>query len=115
MVPEDHPVFPKKATVTQLQKYIQEVIRYRGFDPESVSDNFILLCEEVGELAKAIRVYNGVKVATDSNIVNLEHEIADVFWMLACISNQVGVNITTAVRNKEEVNKRRLWIDGQGF
>jgi len=115
MVPEDHPVLPKKATTAQLQKYVKEVVKYRGFDKESVSDNFIMLCEEVGELAKALRVYNGVKLATDSDVVNLEHEIADVFWMLACVSNQVGVDITSAVRNKEEINKRRLWVDGQGF
>lgn len=115
MTPQDHPAFPKQPTVEQLQQYIKDVVAYRGFDKDNVSDNFIMLCEEVGELAKAIRTYNGVKLATDSNLVNLEHEIADVFWMLACVSNQLEVDIASAVRNKEEVNKRRLWVDGQGF
>lgn len=115
MVPEDHPVFPKETTTEHLQQYIKDVVKYRGFDQENVSDNFIMLCEEVGELAKAVRIYNGVKIATDSNVVNLEHEIADVFWLLACVSNQLGVDIASAVYNKEEINKRRLWINGHGF
>lgn len=115
MTSQDHPELPMNATTTQLQAYIADVVKYRGFDKDSVSDNFIMLCEEIGELAKALRIYNGVKVAADSSKVNLEYEIADVFWLLTCVSNQLGVDIEKAVRNKEEVNKRRVWVNGQSL
>jgi len=42
-------------TVKELQKYINDMIDIRGFDDETAQDTMLLLTEEVGELAKAIR------------------------------------------------------------
>ncbi len=111
--PADHPILPTSPTIPQMQKYIQTVVEYRGFDKNTVQDNFIMLCEEVGELAKALRIFSDVKLATDSNIVDLQHEVADVFWMLACVCNQLDVDIESAVRIKDERNKHRVWLAGQ--
>lgn len=104
-----HPVLKDHPTLEDIQTYIADAALYRGFDQESLRDTFILLTEEVGELAKALRKHTGVKLATDSKIVEVENEAADVLWMLICICNQLGINLEKALRAKEEANKTRIW------
>jgi len=106
----EHPTLAPNLTLTDMQTYIAAVVKHRGFDKQTVQDTFIMLAEEVGELAKALRKYEGrAAVATDSKVGDIEHELADVFWMIACICNQLGVNLEHAVRDKEEINKLRTW------
>lgn len=104
-----HPVLKSNPNLANIQTYIAEVIKFKGFDKETVQDSFIMMCEEVGELAKALRKSHGVKLATDSKNVEVRHEVADVFWMLVCICNQLGISLEAALREKEEYNKKRSW------
>jgi NTP pyrophosphatase (non-canonical NTP hydrolase) len=93
-----------------MQRYVGEVIKYRGFDKQSLQDVFIMLTEEVGELAKALRKREGsAAIAADSTVGQIEHEAADVFWMLVCVCNELGIDLEAAVRSKEELNKQRVW------
>lgn len=96
-----------KPTLDDYQKLISELIIERGYDKESVSEVFTLLVEETGELAKAIRKYNGQKVHTDSQTHNVAEELADVLWLLIDLSNRLGVDLEQAFRAKEEKNKTR--------
>lgn len=96
-------------TLADFQAYAARKIKERGFDDETVQDKFILLVEEVGELAKALRPMHGVKVADDSVVGEMEHELADVFWLLLAISNGLGVDLEQAVRAKEAKNEARNW------
>ena len=57
---------PADASLNEYQALIKKLVVERGYDSETVSEVFILLVEETGELAKAIRKYNGQKVHTDS-------------------------------------------------
>lgn len=102
---------PLKAnpTLADFQAYAARKIRERGFDQESVQDKFILLVEEVGELAKALRPMHGVKVASDSVTGEIEHEIADVFWLLLALSNGLDIDLEQAVRAKDAKNEARSW------
>ena len=68
-----------------------------------------MLTEEVGELAKALRKQAGVKVASDSKLTDVKEETVDVFWMLVCVCNQLGINLEKALRTKEAKNKTRRW------
>ena len=94
-------------TLDDCQKLISELIIERGYDKESVAEVFTLLIEETGELAKAIRKYNGQKVHTDSQTHNVAEELADVLWLVMDLSNRLGVDLEKAFRAKEEKIKTR--------
>lgn len=96
-------------TLTEVQSFIAQRTKERGFDKETTQDSFMLLVEEVGELAKALRPMHGIKSATDSSLGEVEHEIADVFWLLMCVCNGLGIDLETAVRSKEDMNLKRTW------
>lgn len=97
------------ATLADWQAYVQRKIEERGFADETIQQKFMLLVEEVGELAKAIRPLEGIKTSSDSDTLDLSHEAADVFWLLCCICNGLGVDLDTAIRSKETKNEKRHW------
>lgn len=101
---------PKQnATLADWQSYVQLKITERGFADETTQQKFMLLVEEVGELAKALRPYEGIKTSDDSEKLELKHEIADVFWLLCCIANGLDVDIDEALRSKDAKNEKRVW------
>jgi NTP pyrophosphatase (non-canonical NTP hydrolase) len=105
----NHPVLVEHPTIPDMQAYIAATIKHRGFDEDTLQDQFIMLTEEVGELAKALRKHHGGTIAADSAVGLIENEAADVFWMLVCVCNKLGIDLETAVRGKEELNKQRTW------
>jgi len=105
----DEPVMPVNPSLADLQRYVAETSLQRGFDDETVQDRFMLLVEEVGELAKALRPLHGVKMADDARDQNIEHELADVLLLLLSISNKLEIDMQQAVTVKEEKNKQRQW------
>ena len=96
-------------TLADFQRYIDDMVAERGFADETVAQSFMLLIEEVGEFAKAARKSEGVKLAVDAQKQQLEHEAADVFILLLCLCNKLGVDLEQAFRAKEEYNKQRVW------
>lgn len=96
-----------QATLADFQKLISELVVERGYDKETVSEVFTLLVEETGELAKAIRKYNGQKVHTDSQTHNVAEELADVFWLVIDLCNRLDVDLERAFRDKEIKNQAR--------
>lgn len=105
----DHPVLKPKPTLDDLQQYVAAIVEHRGFANDSVQYDFIMLTEEVGELAKALRKWSGDSMATDSTVSEMEHEAADVLMMLLGFCNQAGIDLEKALRDKEEKNKLRTW------
>ena len=104
-----HPVLKPSPTLSDLQEYIAAIVKHRGFVHDGVQHDFIMLTEEVGELAKALRKWSGDSMATDSVSRELEHEVADVLIMLLSFCNQTGIDLEKAFREKEEKNKQRVW------
>lgn len=100
---------PAKPTLADYQKLMAQLVVERGFDKETVPEVFLLLVEEVGELAKALRKYNGQKVDKNSKHHDIEEELADIFWMVIDLSNRLDVDLEKAFRAKEEKNKKRVW------
>lgn len=105
----EHPILKDKPTLNDVQGYINQVVKHRGFDKQTVDYEFRMLVEEVGELAKALRKQTGGFIADDSDDYKVRHECADVLWMLVCICNSLGINLEEALREKEEHNKKRTW------
>ena len=96
-----------KLSLTEYQELIAKLVVERGYDQETVDQVFTLLVEEVGELAKAIRKYNGQKVHTDSQTHNVAEELADVFWLIIDLCNRLDVDLAKAFDKKEQKNRSR--------
>ena len=104
-------ILKENPTLADFQKYIKQMRKIRGFEKESPVEECLLLGEEVGELFKAVR-----KHATDisfdnknSKVTKIAHELSDVFSMLLCVTNNLGVDLEKAFREKEKINKQRKW------
>lgn len=102
-------VLKKDASLAEWQVYIQKKIEERGFADETTQQKFVLLVEEVGELAKALRPLEGIKTSSDSDTLEVKHEIADVFWLLCCIANGLDIDLEEAIRSKDTKNEQRTW------
>ena len=101
-----------KSSINEIQSYIKEVIQIRGFNKEKSSDKILLLVEEVGELAKAIRKNEnnlGIDKTKEYNYSSIESEIADVFIVLLSICDILNIDLLKAFLNKEEENIKRIW------
>jgi NTP pyrophosphatase (non-canonical NTP hydrolase) len=96
-------------SLRDLQEYVKQMTAERGFDHESVTEKFVLMMEEVGELAKAVRKTQGMHIDLNSQKYRPDHEAADVLMYLLDICNRLGIDLEKALREKEEINKRRTW------
>lgn len=96
-------------TLKDFQTYVADAVKERGFDKETISEIFMLFLEECGEMAKAARKSAGVKTDKNSKEYRLDQEAMDVFWYLLDICNHYGIDLEKAFREKEEVNKQRVW------
>lgn len=92
-----------------LQEYVKAMTAERGFDHETVTEKFVLMMEEVGELAKAVRKTQGMHLDPNSRKYRTDHEAADVFFYLLDICNKLGIDLEQALRDKEEINRKRIW------
>lgn len=105
-------LLPENATLPQYQHYIHQVCAERGWDKNNHLELFLLLSEEVGELAKAIRHHVDLYQETDNvkrQNFRLEEEFADVLAYLLDLANYFGVDLETAFRAKEALNEQRSW------
>lgn len=97
-------------TLTELQTHLNEFCIEKGWDKNSVTQVFLLFTEEVGELAKAIRKTTGFKgEATPETKDNLIEEFADVLNYLLELANRFDVDLESAYRKKNAINKTRSW------
>lgn len=102
----------EKNTLNEIQNYIKEVIKIRGFSEQKVQDKMLLLLEETGELAKAIRKTipeASVDYERIENYTDIEEEVADVFIVLVSICNRLNINLYDAIIKKEKKNIKRQW------
>ncbi len=102
----------KNSSLPDIQRYVKSVVSMRGFDGESIQETMLLLLEETGELAKAIRK-SETKMSVDSdklqNYDTVESEVADVFFVLTAVCNKLGIDLLTALKEKEAQNIDRNW------
>lgn len=100
---------PEKPTLQDLQKYVSEVEKIRGFSNESALEKCLLLGEEIGELYKAIRIISGIKVDPQSKHNNVAEELADILNFTLAIANRFDVDLAEAFQKKEAINNLRIW------
>ena len=98
-------------TLQEAQQNIDQWIKTTGVRYFSELTNMAILTEEVGEVARLMsRMYGDQSFKETDKEKNLSDELADVLWVLICIANQTGIDLTQALqRNFEKKNIR----DGQ--
>jgi len=90
-------------TIQEAQNKVDEWIKTYGVRYFSELTNMTILTEEVGELARIMaRTYGDQSFKKSDAEVNLADEMADVLWVLMCLANQTGVNLTEAFTNNLE-------------
>ena len=107
----------EKNSLNEIQSYIREIIKIRGFSEQRVQDKMLLLLEETGELAKAIRKTlpeASIDYEKIENYTDIEEEIADVFIVLVSICNRLNISLYDAIKKKEEKNIKRQWRVNEG-
>lgn len=101
-------------TLEAIQKEVDKWIKEFGVRYFNELTNMVLLSEEVGELAKIVaRKYGEQSFKKGEEKDNLADEMADILWVLVCLANQTGVNLTEAfeanlAKKTQRDNKRHL-------
>ena len=97
-------------TLTEAQKLVDDWIKTVGVRYFNELTNMTILMEEVGELARIMaRTYGEQSFKESDKGRALDDEMADVLWVLICLANQTGVNLTDALKkNLEKKNTRDL-------
>ena len=94
-------------TIQEAQQVVDQWIKTYGVRYFSELTNMAILAEEVGELARVIaRKYGDQSFKAGEND-NLGEEMADVLWVLICLANQTGVDLTEELRRSIEKKTQR--------
>ena len=95
-------------TIEEAQHKVDEWIKTYGVRYFSPLTNMAILTEEVGEVARVMaRTYGDQSCKPSDECKNLADELADVMWVLMCIANQTGVNLTDAFAKNIEKKTAR--------
>jgi NTP pyrophosphatase (non-canonical NTP hydrolase) len=90
-------------TIKDAQQRVDEWIRTKGVRYFSELTNMAILTEEVGELARIMARKYGDQSFKDSDLNrDLGDEMADVLWVLICLANQTGIDLTKALEKNFE-------------
>ena len=95
-------------TLKEAQTAVDEWIKTYGVRYFSELTNMAILTEEVGELARIIaRTYGDQSFKETDKNRNMADEMADILWVLICLANQTGVDLTDAfAKNMEKKTSR---------
>ena len=94
-------------TIREAQKMVDDWIKTYGVRYFSELTNMTVLTEEVGELARIMARKYGDQSFKEGEKHDLGDEMADVLWVLMCLANQTGVDLTeTLKKNIEKTTSR---------
>jgi len=95
-------------TIQQAQQDVDQWVKTVGVRYFSELTNMTILTEEVGELARIMaRTYGDQSFKKSDLGKNLGDEMADVLWVLICMANQTGVDLTDALKKNFEKKSLR--------
>ena len=105
-------------TIEEAQNEVDKWVKTYGVRYFSELTNMACLTEEVGELARIMARKYGDQSFKEGEKSNIGDEMADVLWVLICLANQTGVNLTEELRknlekktlrdNKRHINNPKL-------
>ena len=86
--------------IKEAQKKVDSWIKTTGVRYFSELTNMVILSEEVGELARIIaRKYGDQSFKKSDERYDMADEMADILWILICLANQTGTDLTLALEN----------------
>lgn len=95
-------------TINEAQKQVDQWINTVGLRYFSELTNMAILTEEVGEVARLMsRLYGDQSFKETDKQKELSDELADVLWVLICIANQTGIDLTKALEKNFEKKTTR--------
>ena len=105
-------------TIKEAQERVDTWIKEYGVRYFNELTNMAILTEEVGEVARIMARKYGEQSFKESDKKDLSDELADVLWVLICIANQTGIDLTAALKknidkktqrdNKRHINNIKL-------
>ncbi|HEU0112469.1 MAG TPA: nucleotide pyrophosphohydrolase [Flavisolibacter sp.] len=95
-------------TIQEAQQQVDQWIKTSGVRYFNELTNMAILTEEVGEVARLMsRIFGEQSFKESDREKELSDELADVLWVLICIANQTGIDLTEALqRNFDKKNTR---------
>ena len=97
----------EEITIREAQKMVDSWIKTYGVRYFSELTNMAVLTEEVGELARIMARKYGDQSFKEGEKHDLGDEMADVLWVLMCLANQTGVDLTEALKKNIEKKTAR--------
>jgi NTP pyrophosphatase (non-canonical NTP hydrolase) len=95
-------------TIEEAQKTVDEWIKTIGIRYYSELTNMAILTEEVGEVARIMsRKYGDQSFKESDKEVDLGDEMADVLFVLICLANQTGIDLTEALKKNLDKKTKR--------
>lgn len=97
----------EEITIKEAQNLVDQWIKTYGVRYFSELTNMACLTEEVGELARVIARKYGDQSFKEGETCNLGEEMADILWVLMCLANQTGIDLTEEMRKTFEKKTKR--------
>ncbi len=94
-------------TIQEAQEKVDHWIKTVGVRYFNELTNMTILTEEVGELARVMARKYGEQSFKEGEKENLADEMADVLWVLICLANQTGVDLTEALQKNIDKKTKR--------
>ena len=94
-------------TIKEAQDAVDQWIKTYGVRYFSELTNMAVLTEEVGELARVMARKYGDQSFKEGEKENLGEEMADVLWVLLCLANQTGVDLTEELKRSMDKKTKR--------
>ena len=94
-------------TIQEAQQAVDQWIKTYGVRYFSELTNMAVLTEEVGELARIMARKYGDQSFKEGEKDNMCEEMADVLWVLICLANQTGIDLTEELKKSIEKKTRR--------
>ena len=99
--------FDDDMTISDAQKMVDNWIKTYGVRYFSELTNMACLTEEVGELARVMARQYGDQSFKEGEKANIGEEMADILWVLLCLANQTGVDLTEELQKSIEKKTKR--------
>ena len=98
----------EELTIKEAQLRVDAWIKKYGVRYFNELTNMAILTEEVGELARIIsRTYGEQSYKASDESSDIADELADIMWVIICLANQTGVDLTDAFRENEKKKTER--------
>ena len=94
-------------TISDAQKLVDDWIKTYGVRYFSELTNMACLTEEVGELARVMARQYGDQSFKEGEKANIGEEMADILWVLLCLANQTGIDLTEELQKSIEKKTKR--------